>query len=426
MTDVVTEAAPPAKRLAYMIGNPAKKDSRVSFVFNSHWKSYLLHSDQGQRLADLLRADPQDLDAIGELADIQTWIAKQTHGRVTVDDCERLRLDGKPIDYGLTGRITKIIEQGISFSALANFVERASKNPDLSVPEDLYRFMEKGNMPFDPEGYILAFKKVDLEGWSFYKGETGKVQYLPGMTPEMAREDCDPNRQRTCSRGLHACSFDYLDFWYKRQGRVMIVRIDPQHVTAIPMDHNDQKLRCCQMEVVGEISEAEAKEHFSKVVDTRYPVKPVEVVYPAYADSNGGELPGGPETNEDGSRNGWVGNEWLPVTPPDAEDEALELTDVVGEGDPAIRLRLMPVDEDATKDIPPSTPAGWSAKGYSDGEEAGAADRRNDYSYQPDLGIPVGIEDDETARSAYSKGYVEGYDAGFRAEPEPAAEEDEA
>ena len=37
------------------------------------------------------------------------------------------------------------------------------------------------------------------------------------------------------------------------------VIIDPEHVTAIPNDHDDAKLRCCQMSVVAEIPDDEAK-----------------------------------------------------------------------------------------------------------------------------------------------------------------------
>jgi hypothetical protein len=155
-------ASPEPQRLAYIVtGDASNPSSRVSFVLNSRWRSYALGSDQGQKIVELLRATPQDIDTIAELADIPTWIAKQTHGRVTVDELERLRLDGKLIDYGLTGRITKIVEQGASFAALANFIENVSENPSPSVAEDLYRFLEKGDIPITPEGMILCFKRVD-------------------------------------------------------------------------------------------------------------------------------------------------------------------------------------------------------------------------------------------------------------------------
>lgn len=420
MTDTVEAAAP--QKLAYMISG-----DRVSFVLNSRFRSLHLKSKQGQKVVELLKAEPQDIEAIGDLTDIQTWIAKQSHGRVTVDETERLRLDGKLIDYGLTGRVTKIIEQGVSFESLANFIERLSRNPDESVAEDLYRFIEKGNLPLDPEGFILGFKKVDEEYHSFYTGTDGKVSYAPGTSPSMPRESCDPNRTRTCSRGLHVCSFEYLSFWYPRRGKLMIVRVDPEHVTAIPMDHNDQKLRCCQLEVVGEIPEADAAEHFKSVEDARYaPVADVvddalelteAMRYPTYDQSEGGTLPGGPETNEDGSANGWVGNEWLPVTPPDADEIIAVVEGATGDlGSPRLKLHAVPDDEPEVSDelAPPPTVSEWAKRGYEAGETDGRKDVSLEYPYEPSVEVPGEIEEDEQARAAYSKAYIEGYDAGFR------------
>lgn len=320
MTDTTQSAnAASPRRIAYMVSG-----ERVAFVLNSRHRSYHLKSQQGQDLLKLLRADVQDLERIGELSDIITYIAKQTNGRVTVDDCDRLRLDGKLIDFGLSGRIASIVEAGVPFDALSRFIENVNENPDRTVPEDLYRFMEKGAIPLDPEGYILVFKKVDDNYDSFYS-LAEKVRYTPGTVVEMPREECDPNRQRTCSRGLHGCSYEYLNVWYKGRGRVIIGRIHPRDVTAIPADHNDQKLRCCRMEVVGEIPEEDARDHFQSVVDRRYPPK---LDYPTWDLSDGGRLAGGPAITEAGAM-GWVetakGMVW-DVTTPAAEDEGGEPT----------------------------------------------------------------------------------------------------
>jgi hypothetical protein len=336
---------------------------------------------------------------------------------VTVDEVDRLRLDGKLIDYGLTGRITKIIEQGNSFAALSNFIERVSRNPDESVAEDLYRFLEKGNLPIDPDGYVLAFKKVDDAYNSFYSGAS-KVNYTPGTSPEMPREECDPNRSRTCSRGLHACSFEYLSFWYKNKGRLVIVRIDPEHVTAIPMDHNDQKLRCCKLEVLGEIPEEDAANHFKSAVDARYAPEPdvveEEVLeltpamqYPTYDLSEGGTLAGGPAVNADGSVNGWVGNEWLPVAPEHANGERL-------------KLHVPEEDDPAAEEVPI---AEWVKRGYTAGAEAGKLDKENGYTYQPDVDMPAEVSDETDIASAYTKSFIDGYDRAYRSTPLPDAED---
>jgi len=385
-----TDTAPavaPKMTLSFMIGDASKSDGRISLVLNGHWRSFLLASDQGKRLVELLRAEPQDIEAIGELADIQTWITKRSLGRVTVDDCERLRLDGKLIDYGLTGRIGQIIEQGVPFESLVNFIERLDRNPDPTVKEDLYRFMQKGNLPLDPEGFVLGFKRVGDDYLSIHSGVEnvkiwepaaeeptvmkGRIRYPVGGRVEMNREDCDPNRNRTCSRGLHVCSFEYLKSF--SGSRLLIVRVDPEHVTAIPADHNDQKLRCCQLEVVGEIPMEEAKDHFKSIVDTRYPTVAPEPEIEAddpREDDDDGERPSGPADAVND----------LPASAPDEDSVGIEVV--------------------------------WADRGYEDGVAAGAKDREYGYPYDPAITFPDDIPAED--RPVFTKAYVEAYEIGFK------------
>lgn len=365
----MTDTPSATVRLPFMVSDPSRKDARVSVLLNQRWRSLLQASEQGQRLVKLLREPSHDIDAIAEVVEVQLWIAKLSHGRVTVDETDRLRLDNVLIDFGLTGRIGKIIEQGVSFTSLANFIERLSRNPDKTVAEDLYRFMEKGNLPLDEDGYLYGFKKVDDAYWSYSGGVDGKVRYLPETSPSMPRADCDPNRQKTCSRGLHVCSFEYLKFWYPQRGRVVIIRIDPEHVTAIPADHDDQKLRCCELHVAGEIPEEDAKEHFKAVVDNRY--RAVETVAEIIATVEG----------------------------------------VLG-GDSAS-------DDDEAEDLVPDEPTDWNKRGFNDGKENGTKDATLEYEKAPTDGFayPDDIPDEFSPREAYLEGYEAGYDAGYDGEP---------
>lgn len=398
--------------IAFIAGAPDKPGSRVSLVLNGKWRSFLIASDQGTRLLELLRENPQNIEAIGELADIQTWVAKRSNGRVTVDDRECLRLDGKLIDYGLTGRVGAIIEQGVPFESLANFIERLSLNPDPTVAEDLYRFMEKGNLPLDPEGYILAFKKVDNNFWSYRAGEDGKVCYEPGTSPSMPREKCDPNRNVTCSRGLHACSYEYLKFYYGGSGKVVIVRIDPQHVTAIPADHNDQKLRCCLMDVVAEIDEQDAANHFQSIVDVRYPAKVnvVEAAVEAMVEARGEEPD--PVLNID--FNPEIGF-WEVADEASYEDDDGEI-----QAAPADAVNDRP--EDIAEAVIEAGIVYWTLRGTQAGAIAGGDDFDNEYECDDQFAdmMPEGLTESEEARiafvTAYSNAYNEAYQAKAAAE----------
>lgn len=71
---------------------------------------------------------------------------------------------------------------------------------------------------------------------------------------EMEREKVDPRRNNTCSTGLHFCSYDYLNQYQGAgTGRILIVAIDPQDVTAILTDYNQTKGRACRYKIIGEL-----------------------------------------------------------------------------------------------------------------------------------------------------------------------------
>jgi len=262
----------------------------ISVTLNGRFRSLSTHTDQGQKLLAAVKKSPQDLDEIAELADITTYITRHTFGRVTVDDKDRLRLDGKIVDFGLSHIILRLVTEGVEVSHLTKFIENVSANPDPEIAPHLYAFLQKGGMPITPDGCFHAFKKVDTDYRSFHSGnedvtvidangvpETfrGRIPHPVGGTLIMKREDCNPSRTNTCSVGLHACSPYYLESWYGGRGRLLIVKIDPRDVTAIPNDYNDAKLRTCHMEVVAEIPEEDAKTHFAKALESRYTPEPM-------------------------------------------------------------------------------------------------------------------------------------------------------
>lgn len=417
--ETVPVAAP---RIAFMIGK-----ERVSFVLNQRHRSYHLKSQQGQDLVALLRAEPQDIERIGELADIITYIAKQSNGRVTVDDCDRLRLDGKLIDYGLSGRMAQVVEAGVPFDALSRFIEKVSENPDPTVAEDLYRFMEKGGIPLTPDGNILVFKKVDPNYYSYASGTTmaratladgtvqemtGKVLYPLGGHVEMDRADCDPNRQRTCSKGLHGCSPEYLNFWYRQAGIVLICEVDPKDVTAIPADHNDQKLRCCRMKVVGEIPEEDAKTHFPSVVERRY-----DMAYPTWDLSDDGRRAGGPALDALGREQSWIARDGAMVWAAEGAevDDAAEpagptdaVNDQIAEPERAPLQFVAPHDDEVNEFD------AWAC-GRDEGLTCGRQDKANGYPADDAiLNEPRNLEG--LHLEDYRVGYAEGYATGY-AEP---------
>lgn len=69
----------------------------------------------------------------------------------------------------------------------------------------------------------------------------------------MDRSLVDPDKNETCSRGLHFCSFDYISHFETQNSRVIIVKINPRDVVSIPVDYNNTKGRCCEYTVLTEV-----------------------------------------------------------------------------------------------------------------------------------------------------------------------------
>jgi len=143
-------------------------------------------------------------------------------------------------------------------------------NPSKTAIDELYLWIEHSGMPITPDGCFLAFKKVQDDYRSYNVGANGEVFWNRiGDVVSMPREQVNPDRHNTCSAGLHFCAHSYLPSYYGNQGKVIIVKIDPADVVAIPSDYNNAKGRAWRYEVIGEVPESEAAFAFqSSVVES--------------------------------------------------------------------------------------------------------------------------------------------------------------
>ena len=81
----------------------------------------------------------------------------------------------------------------------------------------------------------------------FTDGHTGTMKITLGKpVPRMKEEDCDNDRNKTCSRGYHFTSLKYLNQHYYAGGEAVAVLINPMDVRAIPIDYSQQKGRGLQ------------------------------------------------------------------------------------------------------------------------------------------------------------------------------------
>jgi len=199
-----------------------------------------------------------DLQRLRTLLDFKQTISDVSENRVKFDRVTRsLTFNDKPLHNAIMERLITLFDQNMPINGHLRFLDRLMDNPSyraVNEPE-LYRFIEACDLPITSDGYFLAYKIVRNDYTDCY---SGKFDNSLGATPRVERNQVDEDSNRTCSHGLHACSHEYLPHYGGSKGRIMVVKIDPADVVAVPQDYNNAKLRCCGYEVVDEIPRDEA------------------------------------------------------------------------------------------------------------------------------------------------------------------------
>lgn len=237
------------------------KDSFISVFIDGVPQNIDRTHPNFDRIRDAIKA--QDWETVRTSVDIPKTIVSQSSGKVTVRDGNVYYHD-MVLHGSITKRIIQMIGEGFNVSHMLLFIENLVQNPAKQAQDELYDFLDAGNCPITDDGHFLAYKKVRDDYTDCF---SGKFDNSIGTIVEMDRSSCDPNRNQTCSTGLHFCSFDYLS---KFEGeRVMIVKVNPKDVTSIPSDYNNAKGRGCRHEVIGEYDgykDTPTKEYFDKAV----------------------------------------------------------------------------------------------------------------------------------------------------------------
>jgi len=232
------------------------------FVAVVEGQSYNIRADHA-KYADLLRAvkagdSVEFLKNCTEEKAIQTYINQSPTlaGRVKLEDGV-VTYDGKPVHNSLTARILEFQREDLPFEPLLKFMEKLYQNPSFTAINGLYDFLENKNLPITPEGDFLAYKKVRSDYYSSTAGDTvlikgtvkdKRVYNGIGEEIECERNQVDDNRDNQCSYGLHVGGLSYASSFSGEN--LIIVRVNPKDVIAVPKDYNAQKCRVCHYFVV--------------------------------------------------------------------------------------------------------------------------------------------------------------------------------
>lgn len=206
-----------------------------------------------------------EYDRVLELVDVAQSVNAFGSGKVTVEDGMVMYDDGsgpKALHNSMTNRMLSMMQEGFNVNPMVAFLENLMENPDYRAVNELYGFLEATDLPITEDGHFIAYKMVRDD---YTDHHTGRMDNSIGSIVEMRRNMVDPDKNRTCSAGLHFCSQGYLGS-YGGGGRVMILKINPRDVVAIPTDYNNAKGRACRYEVTGELERdvRESKSHSFK------------------------------------------------------------------------------------------------------------------------------------------------------------------
>ena len=195
-----------------------------------------------------------DVAKIDILTNVRKFVSVLTQGNVVITTDEEVLYKNQEVPLYLATRIISHFKNKVPVEPLMAFAEKLMDNPNVDVREDLYKWVENGNMPIFDDGDFMAYKTIRADYTPIHHGPYGRVQ-RPGMVVEMPRNECNGDRDMTCSTGLHFCSYDYLPNFgaSNLNQRVIVLKINPADVVAIPTDYNLTKGRTCRFEVIDEV-----------------------------------------------------------------------------------------------------------------------------------------------------------------------------
>ena len=226
-------------------------EKNVSMVLDGKPQIIPKSSAVFQQVIDAIRSG--DLDTLRYLVSPKKHIATFTEGRIEFDGSE-LRFNGDAIHNSVKDRLHYLWSEGLDLSPLMRFLDNLMDNPSYRAVNETYGFLEACDLPITNDGHFLAYKMVRNNYTDIF---SGKMANALNTFVSVPRNQVDENSERTCSYGLHVCSQGYLGCYGSGRGsadRVLIVKVNPRDVVAVPSDYNNAKMRVCAYEVVGELS----------------------------------------------------------------------------------------------------------------------------------------------------------------------------
>jgi len=226
--------------MKYILGG----DSITVFAKGS---SYTVNKSAKIFPAALAAIKADDEAAFVSIVNTKETVVAQSKGKVRLED-GNLFYGDRQVTGLISARIFDMMELGLSIDPMIKFIENLMLNPSKRAVDELFGFIDACDLPITEDGHFLAYKRVKEDYTDVY---SGTMDNSVGSVVQMERNLVDEDKSRTCSAGLHFCSYGYLSHFGGE--RIVVVKINPADVVAIPIDYNNAKGRTCRYEVVEEM-----------------------------------------------------------------------------------------------------------------------------------------------------------------------------
>lgn len=215
-------------------------DGQVNTVDSSH--------NKWDRILQLVKN--KEWDEVMAIVQVRDRIAEfiSTHNNITIHNDE-VYFNREPLHNVICDRLVGMYYEGFDIEPMLNFLSNMMQNPSYTAIDGLYRFLENNKLPITSDGCFLAYKRIRRD-WT--DCHSGKLDNSVGKTVSMPRNQVEDNPDKSCSKGLHVCSLDYLISF--RGERLIACKINPKDVVSVPKDYGDSKMRVCEYVVVSSLS----------------------------------------------------------------------------------------------------------------------------------------------------------------------------
>lgn len=242
------------------IFNYTLTNSNVIIVYNKMTKTFLKGDKVYDNIVDYMsgkkKITKKYLDKIMQSESNNKLKKISKNKNINIDEKKgSIKIKNEEIDINLIEQyIDKLVESDknseiSTFDKIKELNKNINLNPDKKVKKRILEWLRINMMPITNDGCFLAYKRVSKDFKDMY---TNEIDHSVGSIVKMNRDLCDSDSSHTCAPGLHFCSFNYLPNYSSGNGKIIIVKINPKDIVAIPQDYSCSKGRACEYTVLEE------------------------------------------------------------------------------------------------------------------------------------------------------------------------------